>query len=145
MLYVRTYYLILRIWLFSLAELFTDNTDVVDCHCRSLFELLFLSMPNFRVNILKKKSPVCKFEQDVEVNYQRCSGMGGANPERVGSRSFGQSQNVTGRIMKFPSRPLQRRDVSQFLRAMHWCLTVMCFQSLTWQQWQTVTRLVLSI
>ena len=64
-------------------------------------------MPNFRVKILKKKSPVCKFEQDVEVNYQRCSGMGGANPvpyyiEWVGW-SFGQSQNVTGRIIKFPS------------------------------------------
>ena len=33
-------------------------------------------MPNFRVKILKNKSPVCKFEQDMEVNYQCCSGMG---------------------------------------------------------------------
>ena len=53
---------VLRIWLFSWAEPFMDNTDVVDCLlilveiiCRTLVEHLFLSMPYFRVEILNKK------------------------------------------------------------------------------------------
>ena len=60
---------------FSQAELFMDNTDVVNCHLT--FRTPILPMPNVRVKILQKKSPVCKFEQDAEMNYQCCSGTGG--------------------------------------------------------------------